>query len=361
MEAISQLFDRTTLVVPVYDGEAPAGTRPLAGHNLIVDPLIPRSGRGRLIKLLLVTWLPRNLPRIWRAVCRADAVHIPTGTAVGTVGLLVALAQRRPLFVRHCGCWGGKQTLNQRFLHWLLLRIAGGRNVVLATGGGEEPPSPENENIRWIFATSMTEAEIETLPRRRPWQPEEPLRLLTVGRIEAGKNVDQVIRALSLVRARRPNATLDVVGDGSCLPALRQLATELDLSDAVTFHGKVDHDAVIDALADAHVFCFPTDSEGFPKAVHEALACGLPVVTTPVSVLPQLIGDRNGVLLPDIEPATIAEAILGLTADEERLAAMVRSAQRMARDYSLERWRDEIGQRLRAAWGPLREDGRPCF
>jgi glycosyltransferase involved in cell wall biosynthesis len=135
---------------------------------------------------------------------------------------------------------------------------------------------------------------------------------------------------------------------------LRQLAADLNLADAVTFHGNVDHASVITALSQADIFCFPTTcSEGFPKAVHEALACGLPVITTPVSVLPQLIGDCNGILLPDIEPETIAQAILDITSDEERFAAMIHSAQHTAREYSLERWRDEIGRRLRAAWGPL--------
>jgi glycosyltransferase involved in cell wall biosynthesis len=116
----------------------------------------------------------------------------------------------------------------------------------------------------------------------------------------------------------------------------------------------VNHDRVLAILGSAHIFCFPTDSEGFPKAVHEALACGLPVITTPVSVLPQLIGDRNGILLNDIQPQTIAQAILDLISDEQRFHEMGRNAQQTAQAYSLEAWRDQIGQKLGQAWGPLR-------
>jgi glycosyltransferase involved in cell wall biosynthesis len=297
--------------------------------------------------------MPLNLPRIWRTMRQADAVHTPIGGDVGTFGILMALAQRKPLFVRYCGVWGRAHTLAQRFWFWLLIRIAGGRNVVLATGGSDRPPTMKNLAIQWIFATSMRQAEMASLPRRSPWQIGDPLTLITVGRQEPGKNTDRVIQSLALVRAHYAPTTLDIVGDGSCLPALRQLTTDLNLIEAVTFHGKVNHDRVIAILGRTHVFCFPTDSEGFPKAVHEALACGLPVITTPVSVLPQLIGDRNGILLNDIQPETIAQAILDLISDEQRFREMGRSAQRTAQAYSLEAWRDQIGQKLCQAWGPL--------
>jgi glycosyltransferase involved in cell wall biosynthesis len=103
------------------------------------------------------------------------------------------------------------------------------------------------------------------------------------------------------------------------------------------------------------VFCFPTaSSEGFPKVVLEALACGLPVVTTRVSALPELIGTGCGVLLDEVTPAAVAEGVRLCLSDGERYRAMSGAAVRTAREYSLERWRDSIGELLRAAWGPLR-------
>jgi len=356
MQALSELFDQTTLAIPAYRSAPPASLNPLTGHSLSVTPLTQPMGqhwRPLLKKSLLPLWLPFNLPRIWWAVRQSDAVHTPMGGNVGTFGILVALAQRKPLFVRYCGRWGYPSTAAERFWHWLLLRIADGRNVVLATGGGSQPPSVENPTIQWIFSTSMRQVEIDALTPAQPWQTGEPLRLITVSWMEPGKNIDRVIRALPLVREHYLRTTLDIVGDGPCWSALRQLAQDLHLSDAVTFHGGVSHDRVIAALRQAHVYCLPSDSEGFPKAVHEALACGLPVIATPVSVLPTLIGDHSGVLLSDIRPETIAEAILDLISDDGRFAEMARRARETSQAYSLEKWRDEIGERLRRAWGPL--------
>jgi glycosyltransferase involved in cell wall biosynthesis len=357
MRALSELFDRTRVAVPVEDGPSPSGTHPLTGRNLSVLPLDMPPGRRLRRKLALVPWMVSNLGAVRRALRDADAVHAPIPGDLGTLGMLIALAQQKPLFVRYCGRWGKKETLAEHLWHWLLVRIAGGKNVVLATGGGADSPSPKNGEIDWIFSTSMRRAEVDVYRPRRPWRRGEPLHLITVGRLEGGKNADQVIRALEEVRRVYPATTLDVVGDGRLLPAYRDLASDLGLKGAVTFHGRVDHERVLSLLNQAHVFCFPTDSEGFPKAVHEALACGLPVVTTPVSVLPTLIGAENGVLIEAPRADRIAQAVLSIIAEDGDFAARVRHAQETAQAYTLEAWRDEIGERLRAAWGRLRDDG----
>lgn len=350
MAALSELFDQTTLVVPVHRKPAPSGASPLQGRDLSVVALGHPAGTRRGRKLSLLLWMPRNMPRIWNAIHHADAVHTPVPGDIGLIGIFFSLLQRKPLFVRHCGTWSKTGRFSRRFLIWLLEHIAGGKNIVLATGGGNQMPSPDNPAIRWIFATSMPEAKIRAITPKVLWQPGQTLRLVTVARQEPGKNTDRVIRALPLVAAHIPRVTLDIVGEGSALATLRELAAELNVAGQVTFHGRLDHRGVMRVLSQGHVFCFPSDSEGFPKAVHEALSWGLPVIATRVSVLPVLVGTENGILLDDIEPETIASAIVSLIADNKRLAEIVRNAQETARAYSLENWRDCIGEHLQAAW-----------
>jgi glycosyltransferase involved in cell wall biosynthesis len=112
---------------------------------------------------------------------------------------------------------------------------------------------------------------------------------------------------------------------------------------------------VIERLQQADVFCFPTAaSEGFPKAVLEAMACGLPVVSTRVSVLGQLVGAGGGTLIDAAEPEPLAAARLSILEDDARSCAMSVSAIDIARAYSLERWSDAIRVRLTHAWGALR-------
>jgi glycosyltransferase involved in cell wall biosynthesis len=228
-------------------------------------------------------------------------------------------------------------------------RFAGGRNVMLATGGAAEPPSRRNPALRWIFSTSLTAHELAACEIERD-APRPTLRLITVGRQEAGKGTLTLIESLPLILEEFPGASLDVVGDGSVLPRLRDRAAALQVADRVTFHGQIDHAEVIRLLQQADLFCFPTASEGFPKVVLEALACGLPVVTSPVSVLPLLIGNGCGCLIEEPSPAAIAGAVRKCLEDPERYRAMSARAVETARQYSLERWRETIGDLLEASW-----------
>jgi glycosyltransferase involved in cell wall biosynthesis len=153
-----------------------------------------------------------------------------------------------------------------------------------------------------------------------------------------------------------PNASLDVVGDGDSLKDFRDLAQCLGLSDRIVFHGKVDHTTVVELLKQADLFSYPTRaSEGFPKVVLEALACGLPVVTTRVSVLPELIGKGGGVLLDEATPAAMAEAVADVFSNRDRYYTISALAIETAQQYSLECWRDTIAEHLRSAWGGLKD------
>ena len=205
--------------------------------------------------------------------------------------------------------------------------------------------------MRWIFSTTLTESELKSVRRNRQREPGRA-RLIIVCRQDGGKGTEVLIDALPLVARVFPDVTLSVVGDGTGLQDLKARAHHLGVADRVCFHGAVDHDTVIRLLHDADVFCYPTSTEGFPKVVLEALACGLPIVTTKVSVLPHLV-NGCGVLLDSVSPRGVADAIQMSLSDPEHYEALSSLATRRAGDYSLERWRDTIGELLRASWGPL--------
>jgi glycosyltransferase involved in cell wall biosynthesis len=357
MRALAELFDSTTLVLPSL-ADARKGAISIEGPGVTVVPLSVPFGKDLWRKLLLPWWLCRNFPRLFRHIRRADAVHAPLPGDVGTIAMLLATILRKPLYVRHCGNWFVPDTIADRFTKWFMQRFAGGRNVMLATGGAPHPPSATSPDMRWIFATTLTAQELSNHnDRERP--PKEPsrARLIIACRQEDGKGTREVIQSLPLVLTAFPQATLDIVGGGTAVPELKSLTKRLGVDDRVTFHGHVDHQSVIDLLEQADLFCYPTAApEGFPKVVLEALACGLPVVTTPVSVLAHLVGADIGLLLRSREPEAIAAAVRTCLADESRYRAMSARAIEKAREYSLERWRDTIGDFLRAAWGPLRSD-----
>lgn len=350
MRAIAELFDETTLIVCRVRTAAPSGRISLDGHRMKVQTVPQPRGTDAYRKLWLLLWIPIYLPILWRAIRRADAVHAPVPGDVGTLGLLIAAIQRKRLFVRHCGTWDNPTTLSGRLLRWLLEGLAGGKSVVFATGGADHEPSSRNPQIGWIFSTALSDDELRALPQARPWRRGETLRLLCVCRLSEAKNVQAAIGAVPLIARLHPQVRLDVLGDGDYRKQLHELVSQLSLQDVVTLHGNASRAAVYQAMAAAHVLVFPTRNEGFPKVILEALACGLPIVASNVSVIPALIRDC-GLLLETADSEHVADAILRLTRDETILDGLGARARERARNYTLEAWQAQIQHRLVDAWG----------
>ena len=134
------------------------------------------------------------------------------------------------------------------------------------------------------------------------------IRLVTVGRLIEGKAHDQLLRALARTDA---DATLTVVGDGPLRAPLETLAGALDLAARVRFLGRIDDPAVLAAeVAAADLLVHPSQYEGMPNAVLEALALGTPVLaTTDLTVLEALAAEVGPRALQMVPRSELADAI----------------------------------------------------
>jgi hypothetical protein len=354
MKALSELFSSTRVLVPCR-AEVSEGTAPIEGRGLEVIPLEFMPGVGAERRLRFPQWLIRNAPRIAREIAQADVVHAMIPGDVGTLGFTLAMLQGKRLFVRHCGNWLVTRTFAEHAWRWAMESFASERRLMFATGGAAQPPSA-NPHVRWIFSTSLGLAEmlsqgrLEVALRTR-------LRLLIACRQEAGKGTANLIEALPLLKREGLTFYLDVVGDGSQLPLLRARVEALGLQSAVTFHGQLPRVDVLSMMRQAHLFCLPTQSEGFPKVVLEAMACGVPVITTSVSVLPHLLKDGGGILLRDASPGEIARGVLTATESDEAWQTLSNEAVTTAQHYSIESWKAHLSTQLTAHWGPLLHRG----
>jgi glycosyltransferase involved in cell wall biosynthesis len=95
-------------------------------------------------------------------------------------------------------------------------------------------------------------------PARRRVAHDEPVRLLSVSRLEANKRIDWILRALAEAPIRTDNLVLDVVGDGSQAPELKRLAQELGPGQKVVFHGRVPDERLKAIYEASHLFLMPT-------------------------------------------------------------------------------------------------------
>jgi glycosyltransferase involved in cell wall biosynthesis len=132
-----------------------------------------------------------------------------------------------------------------------------------------------------------------------------------VGRLHEEKGVLNLARAIPKVLAKRHDVKFVIVGEGQLEGELRSYVATHALSQNVTFAGWIPHDELREYLVKSKLLVLPSYTEGLPHAMLEAMACGTPVLATPVGAVPEVIHDKEtGFLVPDNSPDQLAESIL---------------------------------------------------
>jgi glycosyltransferase involved in cell wall biosynthesis len=131
--------------------------------------------------------------------------------------------------------------------------------------------------------------------------------LLHVGRLSIEKRHRFLLEAV----ARCPVRDFDVylLGEGPLRREIEEQIKSRGLQDRVTLGGGISHDQLPDWFAAADLFCLSSAHEGCPVVVHEALACGVPVVSTRVGAVPDLVRSDHGVLCEPESPDALANAL----------------------------------------------------
>jgi len=186
-------------------------------------------------------------------------------------------------------------------------------------------------------------------PGPDPPPPSSVTTLAVVGRLIAIKGHDVLLRALASARARVPDLTLRVAGDGPLDGELRSTVRDLGLDDAVSFLGRVT--PVAPVLEDAGIVVVPSFGEGFGMVALEAMERARPVIASSVGGLPEIVDDgRTGLLVPSGDVGALAAAIERLARDPDRAAAMGAAGRvRAVERFSQDRCTDRTEQLYRAA------------
>lgn len=168
----------------------------------------------------------------------------------------------------------------------------------------------------------------------------KPLRILSVGRLVEKKAYDDVIRALALLKERK-DWEFHQIGDGKLHARLIRQAEKAGIAERLIWHGARPRETILDALAETTVFVLPCriarsgDRDGLPNVLMEAQAMGVPVVSTMVSAIPELIlPEQTGLLVPPRNPKALAQALVRLLEDatlRQRLG--VAGAERVRKEF----------------------------
>jgi glycosyltransferase involved in cell wall biosynthesis len=167
--------------------------------------------------------------------------------------------------------------------------------------------------------------------RPRPEIARVPGRIMTTASADVPfKGLLPLVEALAKLRTERPDAHLVVVGRLRSDSPVAAAIERLGLSDAVVFESAVSHDRMIELYAQATVAVVPSLYEGFSLPAVEAMACGVPLVTTTGGALPEVVGEDGvtGMLVPPGDAGALALAIETIMAEPELAARLSAAARR---------------------------------
>lgn len=182
----------------------------------------------------------------------------------------------------------------------------------------------------------------------------KPPVILAVARLVEKKGLDTLIRSCARLRDRGRDFRCHIVGDGELRKSLGDMIRRYKLSRVVTLEGSLDQSEVLARYRRATVFALPCvvtlngDRDGIPNVLIEAAACGVPIVSTPVSGIPELIEEGvSGLLVPPHEPEELANALdemLRSVVLREKLRVNARA--RVVKAFDVRRNAVAIGQEL---------------
>lgn len=326
----------------------------------------PQSGQPSVAEATAwMRWLTRYLAVLSVPLPEVDLVHSSLAGLAGVPGVLAKLEQGAAFLLSEHGIFLRELYLalsrtpetekNRRFL-LNLNRALVKMNYYYAdliTSLGEFNHTWQlrfgapGERIVYL-ANGVDPQSFVPAPGRRPARPT----VVTMARISPIKGIDTLMRAAVIVRKQIPDVKFRVCGDVADENYYKQIlmiVEENDLHECVEFG--VEND-VAGTYQRAHVFCLPSNTEGMPYSVLEAMLSGCPVVGTDVGNVAETIGGTGLVVRPN-DPAKLAEALLYLLDSVDgspRRAHLAEQARHRAlTHYTL----DRMANRTRALYGQL--------
>ena len=166
------------------------------------------------------------------------------------------------------------------------------------------------------------------------------VRVLYVGYLRHGKGLDDLVKAVDILRKASRNVELELVGEGEMRAPLEAQITQLGLREHVHFRGYVTLGPQLNKHYNtADMLALPSLSEGSPRVITEAMGHSLPVVATPVGNIAESLDEgRRGMLVPMKDPQALADGIARLIDDREFRRQCIEKGYAFARENGLDRF-----------------------
>lgn len=308
---------------------------------------------GRVPLLRAAFRLIPYLWNLWRAAGRVELFHVMANSGwswhlFAAPAVWIAHLRGTPVLVNYRG--GEADAFLRRSVAWVrpslrradaLLVPSGFLAEVFGRYGFASTIVPNIVNLDRFSAASA-------LPATAAGEGDAPC-ILVARNLEPIYDNQTALRAFAIVARSHARARLIVAGSGPLRQELEALARELGIANAVEFTGRVEHEGMAALYRSADIMLNPSLVDNTPNSVLEAMASGVPVISTNVGGVPYLVQDgETALLVPPADPAAMAAAMLRLLAAPELAARLRDNGLRSARLYTWAAVRPRLLQAYRA-------------
>ena len=275
------------------------------------------------------------LVSLWRAGGRVDVFHVMANSGwawhlFAAPAVWIARWRGRPVVVNYRG--GEAEAFMAREARWVVPTLARASTVIVPSGF-----------LAGIFRNHGIGAEIVQniidLSRFRPAvRSPADLHLIVTRNLEDIYDIPTALHAFAAVKRVHGGARLTIAGSGPARADLERLARELGVTSDVTFSGNIDNEQIADLYRSASLLVNPTRVDNMPISLLEAMASGLPIVSTDAGGIPFLVEDGTTALLVHPgDPDAMARAILRLLDDRALADRLVAAGLAAVQAYTWDR------------------------
>lgn len=271
---------------------------------------------------------------VWRLAGRADVIHLMANSGwswqlFSAPVLWIGWLRKTAVIVNYRG--GEAQTYFSKSYRWVKPSLSRAAHIIV----------PSNYLKKIFTGFGVKTYVIPNIINFARFKPSEDTaesdvyKLIITRNLEPIYGIDTAIKAIAAVFEEIPNIQLSIAGSGPQRVELEQLVTDLGLQDIVNFVGRLDSKQIVDFYHSADVMLNPTTVDNMPNSVLEALACGVPVVTTNVGGIPYIVEhEKTALLVPVADEHAMAEQIVRLYRDRVLNANLITNGLETVKPYA---------------------------
>lgn len=300
-------------------------------------PFISITSFSEIIRSLVL--LPVLVFRIWKVMRAAEHIHLRCPGSIALIGCCVQVFfPKKPKTAKYAGNWDPKaqQPLSYRIQKWILSNTFLSRNMkVLAYGVWPN----QSKNVVPFFTASYLKTKVEG-PANRAF--ESPFTFIFVGSLSPGKRPLYAIQLVELLEKKGIDCRLDFYGEGTERNTLEAYIAENNLEHLISLHGNETAVTVEEAYKKSDFLVLPSQSEGWPKVVAEAMFFGCIPIVTRISCVPWMLGEGERGILLSRELEADVDLLISFISEDRKQSEMSKKVQVWSQQYTLDKFEEEI-------------------